>query len=633
MWEIFWRHMHEFGVYATGPSCEVGLKVDRKALEGFDDADGAHHPGMRETLAARLVELRDSMQAMVGDELKPLHPKGGWINRPEGETYEWQGRPRFIFERSEQRAVRVCQTCAAQQITVKHRCKDKSLTPDVQTVLTAVPRYYIREDFNPGSPLQLLAYIKSVGHKPGREKGKETTNRETLERLADAKPKNKKDERARDLYHFVLDHRDIAKVQGTYVEGTLRRLAIDREAGITDDRLHPTVTNNPSTLRTAMSDPNLQNVVADRRGGESLSAGFRKAVVAEAGCKLVELDWSSIEAVVAGWCMGDPDYIRASWTGVHDHVVGAVVGRPVPKGASVDEMMAHLTALKEEHEKSGLRDQIKRVVHGSSYGLTTFGMAKRFRKIFPSVEIAERLQQQFYAFAVKMRPWQQATQELAYKQEYLGGPGAHPFGYKHEFYNVRDFAPITDAQATLRKRKGAAVSYMNGRWYSVDPGEDAKRTVAFNPQSIAAGIIRETALLLFKPGESERLFGKDWYIGDRFHGKTPLRAIIHDSFLLEVLLRYLDEVIAKVAECMTRPIPQLPCPEAWGLGPYLQFGVAVKVGETWADMKKVKVPQPWLDLLKGRVGAGELGSGVEEDAVLDEDLGDDPVDEPASLYA
>jgi hypothetical protein len=382
-----------------------------------------------------------------------------------------------------------------------------------------------------------------------------------------------------------------------------------------------------------MSDPNLQNVVSDRRGAESLSAGFRKAVVAEVGCKLVELDWSSIEAVNTGWLIGDPRFVKKSWTGVHDHVVADVVGKRIPDDAPIEEVLARLAAIKEQEDvPGGKRDPVKRVVHGTNYGLTPFGMAKRFRKIFPNAAVAEALQRQYFAFAPKLQPWQQATQDLAYKQEYLGGPGAHPFGYRHEFYNVREFAPIPDAQATRFKRLGKPVSYMNGRWYEIRAGEDAKRAIAFYPQSIAAGTIRETALLLFKPGEALARYGKDWYIGDKFYGLTPLRAIIHDSFLLEVPDHLVDEVIRIVAECMTRPIYELPCPEEWGLGPYLQFGVAVKVGQTWAETKKVKVPQPWLEVLKGAAAAGAV-EAPEDDAMMDEeDLGDDEFAEPAGVY-
>ncbi len=276
MWDVFWRHMHEVDRVALAPSCNVGLLLNPVKLDE-----------MRVDLRAKAIGFFDEMQTLVPEGIKPLHPKGGWTRRPEGDTYEWpqegkfNRRARQLLVRDEQCEIQLCETCGAEGVSVKHRCKDeegrplKDAVPQVVKRITAAPRYYVRADFNPGSWQQVLAYIKACGHRPGHEKGKETTNRETLERLADAKPRSRKDEVARDLYRNILDFREVKKILGTYVEGMQRRLAES-----TDGRVHPVVTNNPSTMRTAYNSPNLQNVVADKRGGKSLAAGFRKCIVA-----------------------------------------------------------------------------------------------------------------------------------------------------------------------------------------------------------------------------------------------------------------------------------------------------------------------------------------------------------------
>jgi hypothetical protein len=616
MWDVFWRHMHEVGVYATSPSAEVGLKVDRKQVEG-----------MREVLRKKTGELYDEMQGMVPEEIRPLHPPGGWKKDPGTEevVYPKEGeehsRARPLLTIDEEAPIKVCRACNAQQVSIKHRCKtpegklDKDAKPDVIGVVRQVPRFYVRRDFNPGSWQQVLAYIKHCGHRPGKEKGRETTNRDTIERLADSKPRNKKDEARRELYHLLMDFRDLKKVLGTYVEGTLRRLDYDLEQGITDGRLHPSVTNNPSTLRTAYNNPNLQNVVADRRGKESLAAGFRKCLVAEPGSLLIEADWSGIEAVLTGWCSGDPDYIRLSWLGVHDFLCSHAIHEPASLDWEIDDLLRFFKEIKEAHPVE--RDQCKRIVHGTNYLETVPGIYKRFRKLFPTLRDAQRLQDMYYEIAPKLRPWQRTTQDLAYEQEYLGGPGFHPFGYRHEFYNVRDFRQITEAQAIRRKRLGQPTSFMNGRHYAVEGGDDAKRAVAFFPQSLAAGVIRETSLRLFKPGMT------DDYIGEAFFGRTPLRAIVHDSFLNEVPDGKVDWVIERLARQMTRAMEELPLPEEWGLGPYLQFGVEIKVGKDWNSMEKVKVPQPWLGVLKGDAsGEVDLADHVPLDEVVDDEMED-----------
>jgi hypothetical protein len=390
----------------------------------------------------------------------------------------------------------------------------------------------------------------------------------------------------------------------------LRRLDAQKEEGIDDERVHPTVTNNPSTLRTSYVDPNLQNVVADRRGGESLSAGFREAVEAEEGARLIELDWSAIESVTTGWKMGDPQYIKLAYLGVHSHLACIAMGQPVDPTLPAKELSAYYKAMKKEIEKArgGVwqeREQCKRVVHGTNYGLTPFGMAKRFRKLFPDSKSADHLQGLYFEMAPKLRPWQQQVQELAHRQHYLGGAGAHPFAYKHEFWNVFDFEKITWQEANARRRRGLPTTEMGGWFYGVKPGEDAKRAVAFFPQSIAAGIIRETAIQLFTPGLPN-------YIGEAFYRKTPLRAIIHDSFLLEVPLSWVDRVIEMALREMTRPFLELPCPREWGLGAALRVGVGVKVGRTWARMEEVAIPE-WAQVLGGEASGGAPVDEEEEE--------------------
>ncbi len=610
MWDVFWRHMHEVDRVALQPSCAVGLKLNPDKLEV-----------MRGDLETKAAGFWESMQALVPDEIKPLHPRvkhGGWTRRPEGETYLFEGKAKPILEMELEVEVQACQVCGAVQVSKKHRCKDKTLTPDVQVVLRRVPRWFVREDFNPGSPQQVMAYIKASGHKPGREHGKETTNRESLERLAEGKPRSKKDEAARELYRVILDYREVDKIRGTYVVGMLNRLAES-----TDGRVHPVVTSNPSTLRTAYNSPNLQNVVADKRGKASLAAGFREAVEAEPGCKLMEADWSGIEAVVVGWCMGDPDYIKLAWLGVHDFLTSHAVGEPASLSWPVDDLLRYFAEIKKRFPVE--RDQAKRIVHGTNYCETVEGIYKRFRKLFKSIRDAQRLQDMYYAIAPRLKPWQQEVKDFAAAHEYVGGPGLHPWGYKHEFYQVKEFRQISQAEAIKRKRFGMPISQMNGRWYAVVEGDDAKRAVAFWGQSIAAADIRETSLLLFDPDAPN-------YVGDLYYDKTPLRAIIHDSFLDEAPDRNLDRLIERTHREMTRMIPQMPLPPEWGLGPYLQFGVEVKVGPNWSKdaMEKVKgLPQPWLKVLKGDASTEvDLSDRSVADETVDDQEADDPYGSP-----
>jgi hypothetical protein len=111
--------------------------------------------------------------------------------------------------------------------------------------------------------------------------------------------------------------------------------------------------------------------------------------------------------------------------------------------------------------------------------------------------------------------------------------------------------------------------------------------VAFYPQSTTAGKLKEAMLRLFDPEQPA-------YIGDVYFGKTPLRAPIHDSLLLEIPTKVFDLTASIVVQEMQRPLTMMPCPEEWQLGPYLSTGVSVKVGTDggdWASLSTIAVTE------------------------------------------
>jgi len=79
------------------------------------------------------------------------------------------------------------------------------------------------------------------------------------------------------------------------------------------------------------------------------------------------------------------------------------------------------------------------------------------------------------------------------------------------------------------------------------------------------------------------------YIGDQYYGRTPFRAPIHDSLLLEVPHHAWDRVCEKVFREMQRPVLEQPLPAVWGLGSHLQIGVEAKAGTNWLEMEKISV--------------------------------------------
>jgi hypothetical protein len=224
-------------------------------------------------------------------------------------------------------------------------------------------------------------------------------------------------------------------------------------------------------------------------------------------------------------------------------------------------------------------------VHGSSYGLTAFGLKQRYPELYGKVSEAQKILDTFFTVAPKVKDWQASVIERAHKQGYLGGSD-HPFRFRHWFWHVLEYKP--------KKRFGnGSANYhatvtIGGTVFDVFRGEDAKRAVSFFPQSTAAGVIRLTCWRLSHPNSP-------YYIGDMYYGRTPLRMPIHDSVVLEVPDDRLDYVLDRTLRAMTDPFidsngrPILPLPSAWGMGEHLTFGVEMSAGKDWCDMKKIKI--------------------------------------------
>jgi uracil-DNA glycosylase family 4 len=587
---IAMRHTHDLLTKVLRPAQLIGVQVDRERLLTF-----------KAELVDKAREQLAKIQTSVPESLQPLTPKQGLTRKPLAEVLHVKasaftrkgtvrkGKPTSevkqelyakaeIVEKLVLREVFRCDRCGALEVQRRHRCahqRDRDPAPDpprLSLVVATVSRWYWREPFNPDSVPQVLAYIKHRGHKPGRAKktkSEESTNRETLERLA----------RSGDpFYAAVLNYRAVNKVKGTYVEGCERRLD-------DQDRLHPVPTFKPSTLRLSYVDPNITNVVADKSGPEGLAAGFRKCIVAGPGCRLLEVDYAAIEAVETGWCAGDPEYYRLAKLGVHSALVTHVLGQPYDPQASDAELRELFAKMKSEHHD--VYDPAKRYVHGRSYGLTVNGMVLQFPHLFPTLQKAEKFAQIFERMAPKVASWQHATQERAGRQHYLGG-NEHPFHYKHWFWSVFTYRRLTQAQyyrLLARAQKSGQpppVAMINGQPFRVSLGEDGKRCLAFFPQSIAAAILKEAMLRLFADPRAPS------YIGDCYFGQTPLRAPIHDSLLLEIPLTVWDRVVRIVCQEMRRPVVEQALP--WAPGEYVRIGIAAKAGPDWQAMTPIEIP-------------------------------------------
>lgn len=255
---------------------------------------------------------------------------------------------------------------------------------------------------------------------------------------------------------------------------------------------------------------------------------------------------SGVEAIQTGWYAGDEDYLRLARLGVHAYLASYLLKRPASLTWSDEELGIYFKEIKKKFKTE--YDRAKRCVHGTNYGLTPIGMVNNYPEIFTRSS-AEAVQRLYFELCPKLQKWQTQVRLRAAKNGYLGGSD-HPFKYKHWFWNVFNY------------------NKKSGKWTL---GEDSKRAVAFYPQSTAAGVLHEACLRLLDQGGSS-------YIGDLYFGKTPLRAIVHDSILLEVPEEKLDRAIECLVSEMTKPIV-----EQSGL----KIDVAVKVGKDWLDMEEI----------------------------------------------
>src|SRR5499427_9450775 len=590
------RHTHQLLSEVLRPAQLVGLKVDRPQLLIF-----------KEELADKARERLATLQQAIPEAIAPLTPKEGLKRPPAADLLHVKataftrkgtvrkGKPTAeikqelyakarVIERLVLKEVLVCRDCGATEVHRRHRChtaagRDAEAHPArLDLAVATVTRWFWQEPFNPDSPKQVLAYIKYRKHQPGRakkSKGEETTNRETLERLSRVTGDR--------FYQALLDYRAIGKVKGTYVEGTERKL--DAE-----DRIHPVPTFKPSTMRLSYQAPNITNVVADKGGAEGLAAGFRKCIVASPGCRLLEVDFAAIEAVETGWCARDAEYYRLAKLGVHGALVTHVLGQPYDPTASDPELRDLFKTIKKQHPD--IYDPAKRYIHGRAYGLSVPGMVLQFPHLFPSQAVAEKYARIYEKMAPQVARWQSETQQRASRQHYLGGAGDHPFAYKHWFWSVYTYKRLTTTQHLRLTAKFSKLGQpppcveINGQWFRVGLGEDGKRVLALYPQSISAGVLKEAMLRLFAERESAS------YIGDVYFGRTPLRAPIHDSLLLEIPVRQFDRTFEIVCMEMQRPVIEQPLPASWGrpAGECVAIGVAAKAGENWAQMAEIAVP-------------------------------------------
>jgi hypothetical protein len=274
---------------------------------------------------------------------------------------------------------------------------------------------------------------------------------------------------------------------------------------------------------------------------------FRRMIVATPGHKLIEGDSAAIEAVLVGYFAGSARYRRLAKCGVHGWLTAKLHGLEIPLTLEDSELQRQSKLSKKQWPED--YEKMKRVVHLSNYLGTKRRIHEEYPDDFPTEREAAKLQQ-FYLGSdpgQDVRAWQKATVELAHASKAL----ENNFGLRHRFYSLYAW---------------------NARRSTWEFGDDAKRAVAFRPQSAAAAIQRIIVQRLL-----ERMpQALQW-----------LCLLVHDSIIADVPDAHVDEYCTALYEAMTSPIDELEG---------LTIGAEMLMGDNAApaDQDNEKGMREWL---------------------------------------
>jgi DNA polymerase-1 len=199
--------------------------------------------------------------------------------------------------------------------------------------------------FNIGSPKQLEQILF---HELGLQGTKRTrtgysTDASVLEELRDK----------HEAVGLILEHRQISKMKGTYVD------ALPGLVG-GDGRLHTTYQQAvAATGRLSSIDPNLQNIPIR----SALGRRIRRAFVAPPGKLLLGADYSQQELRILAHVSGDPG-LKADFA-AHSDIHLAAAARVL--GVAADDVTPHIRSI------------AKMINYGIAYGLSDFGLADRLK--------------------------------------------------------------------------------------------------------------------------------------------------------------------------------------------------------------------------------------------------------------
>ena len=298
----------------------------------------------------------------------------------------------------------------------------------------------------------------------------------------------------------ILDYRQIAKIQSTYIEGLLK--VIDKRTGKIHTRYMQTIAQ---TGRLSSVEPNLQNIPVRTDRGKEL----RKFFCAREGWMLVDADYSQIELRILAHLADDKTMLEAFKNGLDIHTQTAAQVFNIP-----ENMVTPL-----------MRSRAKAVNFGIVYGISGFGLAR-------NAGLSRKEADQFIQTYFQRYPGVRAFMDACVEKGNRTGYAQTMHGRRRELYelraqnrNVRNFGeraamntPVQGTAADIIKLamvkvsqrlkeegcKGRLILQVHDELVVECPMEEADRVAALLQQTM------ENIVTLNVPLVAEVSRGKDW---------------------------------------------------------------------------------------------------------------------------
>lgn len=534
LWNVFERHVLKLNQVLTYMS-QKGIHRD-EAMR--DEVEGK--------LQGWLKDVETAMEAVIPLEARKIDIV--YKKTPKDTT--------GLYSRPGSREQAYCSSCGLPRPGKAHfkvyaRKVNACAGSGLQLRTDAVVEWYRLREWAPSKD-QLLLYQRVLGHQSVKDRdGKITFDVNALKRLRKKYPDDP-------LYALIGRQRYLQKLLGTYVgvrqeDGTIKGGMPMGKDGLG----HPSFKHNPSTLR--LSCPFFHTLPRPGKDPNQPHAWIRGMFIASPGGVFHARDFSGIEAVLVGYEARSARYIRLAKIDVHSYYTAyalyeldrRIPANDLPQLSWEDEhLKTVLAGIKAEFGQE--RNELyKHLTHAINFGQGPKGAQEKIYKetgILQPLPKIGKVMGTYKELFPEIPAWHNEVRLQADRDGFL----RNAFNYVHRFSRV------------------FAWEKENGQWVR-KLGDDAEAVLAFKPQSNAAGIIKEAMLRLY----FQRFEEAGQY----------LRLQVHDELLNDVPLEKQAQVDAVLQEEMERPIPEMPLPASYGMGPFLTILSEPKSGVRWGEMK------------------------------------------------